>query len=193
MAAYACSAKRVLVITPSLQISNQMYTDFCDERESFLVKRRIVRTEQQFKDNCRPSCNGVVKKTDEIIRYFDFELVISNAHKYGTNSRVCIEDIPRDRIDLVIVDEAHHYPAKTWEIIINHFSSCKKIFLTATPKFGDLNILQPHSITQCYEVDRRTLVDKGIIRDLEFIETPKPRATNPNEDEYIRASKVSIL
>ena len=36
LAAYACNAKRVLIITPSKHISNQMFKSFCNENgESF--------------------------------------------------------------------------------------------------------------------------------------------------------------
>jgi len=76
MSAYACNARRVIVITPSKHISHQM---FCNKKgESFLVKRKIVKEQQTFIDECRPSCHEVVQNTTEIVSYFDFDLVFSD-------------------------------------------------------------------------------------------------------------------
>lgn len=44
---------------------------------------------------------------------------------------------PIDLFDLVIVDEAHHSPAETWDLTIRYFKSAKKIFFTATPFRND--------------------------------------------------------
>ena len=40
---------------------------------------------------------------------------------------------PNDLFDLVLVDEAHHSPARTWQAILDHFSSAKRLLFTATP------------------------------------------------------------
>jgi len=94
LSAYACRAKRVLIITPSKHISKQMYDAFYDDSgQSFLVKRSVV-TLDNFIVNVRPSCGGIVKDTLNINSYFSHELVVANAQKFGTNSRVSINDIP---------------------------------------------------------------------------------------------------
>ena len=38
-------------------------------------------------------------------------------------------DIPKD-YDLVIVDEAQHYPARTWTALVNHFSNSNRLIWT---------------------------------------------------------------
>ena len=53
----------------------------------------------------------------------NFEVVIANAHKFGASKNVDLQELPRDRFDTIIVDEAHHYPAPTWTKIVNHFTS----------------------------------------------------------------------
>ena len=168
MTAYACNARRVLVITPSKHISKQMLISFCDDDgQSFLVKRGIVKKEA-FNRCCRPDCKGVVSDTNEISSHFDRELVIANAHKFGSKSRVKITDIQSEGVDLLIVDEAHHYPAETWRTVVNHFSTAKKLFLTATPKNRGQNILDNQRECLCYEVDKKELIRRGIIRNVAF-------------------------
>ena len=189
LSAYACSARRVLVITPSKHISKQMLNSFCDTNgESFLVKREIVKQEEFFND-CRPSCGGIVKNTRDINSYFDCELVISNAHKFGTNSSVSIEDISSDSIDLVIVDEAHHYPAETWRTIVDHFHDAKKVFLTATPKHNNMDILPNQERYICCRVSRQELVQKGIIRDIKFTDD----TDSVDEDEAFKVNTNLII
>jgi len=86
--------------------------------------------------------------------------MVVNAHKVGSKSRVAIEgtlllitnkDLPRN-YDLVIVDEAHHYPAKTWKLLVDYFSNTNRLFLTATPLWRGKPILeeqQKHVVCVC--------------------------------------------
>jgi superfamily II DNA or RNA helicase len=77
----------------------------------------------------------MIETTDQINNMEGYNLVIANAHKFGTNSNVDIDNIRADLFDLVIVDEAHHYPARTWRSIIDYFQLSKKLFLTAVGIF----------------------------------------------------------
>jgi superfamily II DNA or RNA helicase len=185
MSTYACSAKRVLVITPSKHISKQMFINFCGENsQSYFVRRKIV-SEQNF-EALRPICKQVVENTENINSYFNDEIVIANAHKFGSKSRVEIDKIPYDKIDFVIVDEAHHYPADTWQLIIKHFPNAKKLFLTATPKNGENDILPDQSEHICFKMERNELVHKGIIRDVDFND-------DSNSTDHQSACIVSIF
>ena len=110
--------------------------------------------------------------------------MVVNAHKIGNEDQpdrltnVKIKDIPPQGYDLVIIDEAHYYPAPTWEAIVKHFSNISKIFLTATPERKGKPIL---AIPPCYELKRSVAVDRRIIRDVEFKDT-----LDGNIDEHHR-------
>jgi superfamily II DNA or RNA helicase len=54
-------------------------------------------------------------------------LMVIDARKFGPTSSVPINEIPNDSCDLVILDEAHHYPAPTWLAIVNHSLAASKI------------------------------------------------------------------
>ena len=75
-------------------------------------------------------------------------------------SSVKIEHIPNDCFVLVIADEAHHYPAPTWKLLVDHFHSSRWLLLTATPEHKGKPIL---SIPPCYELKRNVAVARGII------------------------------
>ena len=72
--------------------------------------------------------------------------MVVNAHKIGWNSRVKIADIPKDCFHLVIVDEAHHYPAPTWKDLVDHFPNSNHQFLTATSYHKGVHILHDNSL-----------------------------------------------
>lgn len=176
MSPYACAARRVLVITPSKKISKQMFDNFCDEKgQSFFVKRGLS-TNTEFLDGVRPNCRGVIEKTNDIRLYFNDELVVT---KFGTKSSVQINTIPKDGIDFVIVDKAQHYPADTWKEIIDYFSDAKKLFLTATPKNGENDILPNQNQHICFQMEREELVNLGIIRNVVFDDSPSNSPDHP--------------
>ena len=165
LAAYALNAARVLVVTPSVTISEQIHEAFCS-LDGFLLKRRII-TQAQLND-VRPS--GVcITQTSQILEHTHDPLMVVNAHTIGGRSRVKIADIPYDQYDLVIVDEAHHYPADTWRLLVDHFRNARKLFLTATPLYMGEPIL-PHA--PCFSLSRDEAVRRGIIRSIDFCEDP---------------------
>ena len=175
LAAYALNARRVLVVTPSVKISEQIYEAFCGStrKPMFLRQREIIGCDDE--DDFKPSATPI-KNSKEISRRLHDDLMIINAHKVGGSSSVPIDAIPT-HYDLVIVDEAHHYPAPTWKNLVDHFSDSKRLFLTATPLYKGKPILPKHPV--CYELSRQEAVEKNIIRPLEFVdEVNCPGITN---------------
>ena len=164
------NASRVLVITPSVITSTQIH----DAYSNFLIDRRIIPKTPENVQNQLPSVS-LVKKTSEIREGVSSMVMVVNAHKIGGQSNVQIEDIPRDGYDLVIVDEAHHYPAPTWKHLVDYFCNSRRLFLTATPEHRGKQIMYEIgiSILPCYELKRQDAIDRGIIRNVEFDDTPQ--------------------
>ena len=134
LASYVLNASRVLVITPSLIISKQVDEAY----DNFLVKRGIIPEQDRYlyvpqkmlitkSEQLVTSEPGQLRQTLRI-QVHQADLLITNAHKIGEQSAVKVTDIPDDCFDLVIVDEAHHYPARTWKRLVDHFPNSKKIF-----------------------------------------------------------------
>jgi len=173
LASYALNASRVLVITPSIVISRQIDKAY----GNFLIEREIIPDTPEYALRAlpKPIC---INKSREIREGMRSAVMVVNAHKIGGQSSVRIEDIPVTGYDLVIVDEAHHYPAPTWKLLVDHFTESKKLFLTATPFHNGQPILPgiPY-----YELERSEAVSKGIIRRVEF-----DQSTGDYFDEYDR-------
>ena len=95
-----------------------------------------------------------------------------------------IENIPSNGYDLVIVDEAHHYPAPTWKTLVDHFDKSRRLFITATPKYKGEPIF-PYE--PCFTLPREVAVQSGIIRNIEFYEVPNPQGIlQPSIQEKVR-------
>ena len=171
LASYALNATRVLVITPSIIISKQIDLAY----RNFLIERGVISP----KDVQRAvPTTSFIKKSSEIKEGMKSTVMVVNAHKIGGQSSVSIEKIPDDGYDLVIVDEAHHYPAPTWKLLVDHFKNSKRLFLTATPEHNGEPILPG---IPCYQLERHEAVERGIIREVRFDE-----GTGNDTDEYHR-------
>lgn len=165
LASYALNASRVLVITPSLIISKQI----CAAYEKFLIDYGVIKPKdlQTARQNVIPQC-ALITKSRQIRNSMNAPVMVVNAHKIGGRSSIKLDDVPSDGYDLVIVDEAHHYPAPTWRMIVDRFYKSKRLFLTATPEYKGDPILP--EVLPCYELKRKVAIEKGIIRDVCFEE-----------------------
>ncbi len=179
LAAYACNARKVLVITPSATISKQQLTQFKFVRDSrlnphesrpFLAKIAPAAFTENNHEDWAPTNSKVVLTTRELTDALDCELVIANAHKFGARASVDLKAIDSERFSLVIVDEAHHYPADTWVRIVRHFSNSvtRILFLTATPYNRGEYILRKKP--PCYTLERPEAIVRGYIRPTKFLE-----------------------
>ena len=196
LAPYVLNSRRVLVLTPSKAISDQIYQAFHghNEESMFLVQRDIIRRDQA--QHMRPRTR-LIDRPNQIRYALHDDLLVITAHQVGGNASVSIDNIPADNFDLVIVDEAHHYPAETWRTIVDHFPNSRRLFLTATPYHGDEYILgrverfkaglegnEHIRIDACYTLLLENAIDRGIIRNNEFDELGDPG------DDEITAMRV---
>ena len=68
---------------------------------------------------------------------YNNKLLVVVVHEIGGGSKVKTEDLNSQKFEVVIVYEAHHYPAHMWRTVVHvdHFREpCVCVlFLTATP------------------------------------------------------------
>ena len=164
LAPYVLASCKVLVVTPSVDISEKILKEFSGE--NFFLKTRKFYEEEDRNNVCpTTSCSIATSKPPDEQAY-EKELLIVNAQADQ------IKEIKSDKFDLVIVDEAHHYPASTWKTVVDHFrhpTFC--LFLTATtPEYEGKPILR--ELKPCFELKREDAVSRGIIRNMEFKEVP---------------------
>lgn len=126
---YAFKAKKVLVITPSMLVREQITKQF--KNPALLTSKGVIGGE-----NILPlvyELTGIENDPNRwttIISENDVVVGIPGTFDQIDNIETTIG---RDTFDLVFVDEAHHSRAKSWINILSTFSSAKQILLTATP------------------------------------------------------------
>ena len=174
--------KPVLVLAPGIQIADQLQQQI--HLDPFLVRRQIIP-----KDSARNALPKVFR-IDETRQLQNKEflsaqdVVLANAQKFRGQWE---NDLPDDMFKLVIVDEAHHYPAPTWRRIIEKFKQhAQVVFVTATPYRMDEKFVVSGEFA--YHLRLEEAVRRGFIRQTEpdFLKFQPNREKEPSEDDIYR-------
>lgn len=182
---YILTPRHLLILTPSQVISEQMFSEFgCTQTPGFLERRGMLAAAARH-DDMLPQ-GELISQARQLLNLRQFrDLTVANAHKFGAardDAIVDIQDINRDAFDLVIVDEAHHYPAKTWRDVVDHFQGSQIVFLTATPYHRGTFILDQNP---AFTLTTQDAEASGIIRRKGFFEVGLPE-----DDEVLKISNV---
>jgi DNA repair protein RadD len=152
---------RVLVLVPNLGLVTQMKEDLdaVDHPAANAYKKYGLLTDEQIAS----SDIFVLPLTQKVNRtdIQDHQIIVANYHKF--------QDIAKwfgtsnDLIDLIIIDEAHHQAANTYQELIKFFDQSKVVGLTATPFRSDGKPVDGKNI---YTYHFRQAVQKGYIRNI---------------------------
>ncbi|CAL8128964.1 unnamed protein product [Orchesella dallaii] len=162
---YVLQSRKVLILTPSVVISKQLakafgifkheesffqVTGFCNKNKTAVNADSSQDDEDEDEEDLENILEtGIILKDPSEITSRLPNLVIVNAQKFGGKSKLSLQYNKKEvvgdveaffrQFDTLIVDEAHHYPAKTWVTIVDEFQKPAKgmqkriIFITATP------------------------------------------------------------
>jgi superfamily II DNA or RNA helicase len=118
---------RVLVLVPSRAIRDQISTQF----KTLDVLRSINALP---KDIDQPVVQDIAGYSQDWQRLKHCDVVIGIPHSLGVDATgPTVQSVPPEFFDLVIVDEAHHLPARTWTAVLEHLEYRYAVLLTATP------------------------------------------------------------
>ncbi|XP_067023777.1 uncharacterized protein [Acropora muricata] len=173
----------VLVIAPGVQIADQLQQQI--HLDPFLVCRKIIPDE--FKRDVLPKVYRINEASDlQKARFLgEQDVVLANAQKFRGEWEI---GLPNDVFRLVIVDEAHHYPAPTWRRIVEKFQQhALVVFVTATPYRMDRKFVVPDRAF-AYYLSLERAVERRIIRptELDLLRFQPNRENEVSEDEIYR-------
>ena len=139
--------KPILVLAPNLELADQLEGQILvaeNNNDNFFFRRNIIQTADDLKDVLPHGRK--IQGTQELTRPDPLkreDVIIANVQKFLSKKQLpedaqwWVEQLPSDLFKVVIVDEAHHFPASTWKRIIDHFKShALVVFFTATPYRG---------------------------------------------------------
>ena len=165
---------KVLIITPSKAISKHFFKDVIGTNIQKSLYEHVGIISRSKRESYLPAI--VIQENKN---FPGNDIIIANAQKFKVNSPAVDEDeslntdfFPVDAVDLVIVGDAHHYPAETWRRIIAHYRNKKVLFLTANPYRGDILSQKCDGIIEkidlIFRFPRAEAVENGVIRSLEW-------------------------
>ncbi|MFD7159040.1 DEAD/DEAH box helicase family protein [Kribbella sp. NPDC059898] len=128
-APHLCKPQRVLVVVPTRQLRSQLVAAF--------ESQQVLRTIGAVSGRRNPAVVELTGMVDDwsVLRTADVVVALPNTISpvyYDEHERP-----PHDLFDLVVIDEAHHAPARTWRAILEHFADARAVLLTATPRRRD--------------------------------------------------------
>jgi superfamily II DNA or RNA helicase len=126
--AFLLRVERVLVLTPSRLVREQIAENFgalvdlkkIEALPLDLVSPRVFATEGTI---------GSDEAWEDLRRY---DVVVATVPSVSPRDGV-IPAPPADLFDLVLVDEAHHAPARTWSRLLDLLGNARQVLFTATP------------------------------------------------------------
>ncbi|CAD2074920.1 hypothetical protein JEOAER750_01060 [Jeotgalicoccus aerolatus] len=93
----------------------------------------------------------------------------------------------RDQFDLIIIDEAHHEPAKTWKAVLENMNFSKHLLFTATPFRRDNKKIQADYI---YDYPLSLAYKDNIYSKVEYIAVEEHSGNN---DENLAKTAEEIF
>ncbi len=170
--AFVLRATRVLVIAPGRLVREQIGDE--------LEKLTTLRAADAVSDEVPPPRVLSVKKRvttpEGWERMRDYDVVVGTVQSISPEY-ADVPEPPADLFDLVLVDEAHHSPARTWKALLDHFGEAKRILFTATPFRQDQREIQGRFI---FTYDLRKAFEDGVFGVIRY--QPVTPAARQNAD-----------
>ncbi|RUT33710.1 DEAD/DEAH box helicase [Paenibacillus zeisoli] len=124
MTPYITLSSKVLIVTPSVMVRGQIYKDFTElktlKKASVFIGGISPPSVYELKKKYSNDIQDDVITSDVIIATPQCALSLS-------------ENNIKDKFDLVLIDEAHHVPAQTWQQILLNMKDSTQMLFTATP------------------------------------------------------------
>jgi DNA or RNA helicases of superfamily II len=177
MAPYVTQRRKVLIVTPSIMVRGQIYKDFSNLHT--LKKIHVFHEEV------------VPPRTYELKNKFSEELRddILSADVVVATPQVALslsENDIKTSFDYIIIDEAHHVPAQTWQSILNNMEHAAAILFTATPFRMDRKEIRGDNI---YTYPLSLAYRDGIFGEVTYI----PIEEAPEKDKLIALEAERVL
>lgn len=128
------SRGRVIVIAPNLPIKRGLFDamDITNRQKCFWRKAGVLGQDQMGAGPlaCTLDSGNMSVATKS-------HIVITNVQQLTTNVDKWLTQFSDDFFDMIIIDEAHHSAAESWQKVIERFPKAKIIHMTATPFRSD--------------------------------------------------------
>ena len=180
-APFGLAEGRVLVVAPTLTIKEGLadgtfsgtdnFYHFCDilPRDARLPRVVALERGRVNEEDCRRA-----------------DVIVTNVQQM----QGWLPLFPSDFFDLIIVDEAHHTPAESWQNINRAFPDAKKIYLTATPFRSDERPIRAEPV---YKYRLADAIDNGYVKNIVRVDAVASEMTFTVEGEERAYTREEIM
>lgn len=146
--AFVLRAERVLVVTPSRMVREQI----ADEITELSLLRRIGALPDGIERPTVASVSSRVGTKESWQALLAYDVVVGTVHSISPEMAGVAEP-DRDQFDVLLIDEAHHSSARTWQALLKYFTNARRILFTATPFRRDRREIQGRFV-YTYDLNR---------------------------------------
>ena len=119
----------------------------------------LTQAADKIKSFCGLDCS--VEKAEQTAIGRNEPITVGSVQTMMSEKR--LSRFPADYFETVIVDEAHHVLANSYQNVLNHFDGAKVLGVTATPDRGDMQELGQFFESLAYEYSLRDAVNQGYL------------------------------
>lgn len=177
MAPFVLTKRKVLVVTPSVMVRGQIYEDY---KNLNTLKYVGVLSKKAKPPNVYELKNRFAEDQRESIEHAD--VVVGTPQVSLSLS----ESDASSLFDYVVVDEAHHVPAETWQNILKNMKHAEALLVTATPFRLDKKEIKGDHI---YAYPLSMAYNDGIFGEIIYI----PIEEAPDKDRLIAVEAERVL
>ncbi|HEX7961634.1 MAG TPA: DEAD/DEAH box helicase family protein [Terriglobales bacterium] len=172
---FAMAARRVLVIAPGVRIRQQLADDLkASSATNFYARCNVLNGNQDFPDTVVVE-SGRVNLDD--LRNCD--IAVANIQQVSGEDNRWLSQLDRDFFDLILVDEAHHNVAASWQQVKERFSNARIVNFSATPTRADGRLMDGEII---YSFPVIRAIQEGYVKRL------RAKMLRPAELRYVDPS-----
>lgn len=169
---YAVQASRVLVVAPGTKIRGQLSGDLrANSPTNFYERFGVLPTTEDLPEAVIVE-SGRVNLDD--IRNCD--VAVANIQQIAGEDNRWLDNLEPDFFDLVLVDEAHHNPAESWQQVKRRFPAARIVNMSATPTRADGRLMEGEII---YSFPVLRAIEAGYVKRL------RAKMLRPTELRYI--------
>ena len=169
---YAVGARRALIIAPGTRIRGQLGNDLrANSATNFYCRCGVISADEEFPETTVIS-SGRVNLDD--IRHAD--IAVSNIQQIAGTENRWLDDLEADFFDLILVDEAHHNTAESWQQVKRRFPAARIVNFSATPSRADGGLMEGEII---YSFPVLRAIEAGYVKRL------RAKMLRPTELRYV--------
>jgi superfamily II DNA or RNA helicase len=170
------SVKSTLLVLPTgagkTVVFVKLAEDLIRQRKKILILAHREELINQASDKLRKATGlgCAIEKAEETAEGSFFPITVGSVQTLSSAKR--LKRFKSDHYDVIIIDEAHHSPSKTYQNIINYFSEAKLLGVTATPDRGDKKNLGKVFETLAFEYTLPEAIRSGYLCPIKAMTIP---------------------